>query len=124
MKAKKVYEFRQGGNPYDIMGLGSLKSARHGDKFTVVKDIHYIHDNDSGSYPYNDFDGYTLDPILPDIDYLRIEQRFWIGDTVTYWVENKKEQKIYLVAPWAGNSKMTIPIEWAIENASAFNRIL
>jgi hypothetical protein len=25
MKAKKVYEFRQGGNPYETMGLGAFK---------------------------------------------------------------------------------------------------
>jgi hypothetical protein len=38
MKAKKVYEFQQGGNPYDIMGLGA---PRVGDSYKSQFNLSY-----------------------------------------------------------------------------------
>jgi hypothetical protein len=65
MKAKKVYEFEQGGNPYDTMGLGYSKTIK--DWFTrwTLPSTKYVINNNQ---VYSE-GGYSID-INPDVPYL------------------------------------------------------
>jgi hypothetical protein len=50
MRAKKVYEFKQGQNPYKTMELGANSPIVEGSKFQCIQDIFYEGDWQPGSF--------------------------------------------------------------------------
>jgi hypothetical protein len=41
MKAKKVYEFRQGENPYKTMSIGANRPIKVGDRFKCITNVYW-----------------------------------------------------------------------------------
>jgi hypothetical protein len=96
MRAKQINEFKQGGNPYDTMGLGAWGNIRHGSMIIVLVDL-WRDQLDLGNLKKYGYD----DPYVKE------------GDSFTY------------LDRWGdfSNSGQVISKEWVLENKDIFRII-
>jgi hypothetical protein len=122
MRAKKVYEFKQGVDPYKIMGLGHLNNVEIGDRFKILNPIYWLDGEDFPGEVGDKKGDYSLDGTL--VKSYFSELRFTPGDIVTV-KEIKSEflgDYIALIKTDRSNGNAFIRLDWAKEHPDSFEK--
>jgi hypothetical protein len=119
MRAKKVYEFKQGGDPYKTMGLGHLNNVEIGDRFKILNPIYWLDGDDfPGKVGEKSPGDYSLDGTL--VKSYFSELRFTPGDIVT--VREISGNYIALIKTDRSNGNAFIRLDWAKEHPDSFEK--
>jgi hypothetical protein len=106
MRAKQVYEFKQGGNPYDTMEIGSNRPIEEGAKFIVKYNLFYFRGNKCAEYELKNFGEYDeMTTIFDKNDIVEIRKTidsdtglYYISRTPNWsqWIFQEEEIKKYM----------------------------
>jgi hypothetical protein len=120
MKAKKVYEFKQGGNPYDTMGVGSNRPFKEGDKIQLIKPI-WWQDRDVDNSKYYHSGTFESNSILDYVYSKRHGYQFLPGEILTCTLEKFEGEQIETY--WDSPDGNYIKDDWIQDNKDHWKRL-
>jgi hypothetical protein len=95
MKAKKLYEFKQGQNPYNTMEIGSTRPIKEGDKIKLTEAFFYFFNSSSRKWvTRSNWKKNYVSNSIDTVHSLAKESIYTITDTVhpnTTWIQNESD---------------------------------
>jgi hypothetical protein len=89
MKAKKVYEFKQGQNPYDTMNIGSNRPFKEGDEFEVLQNLYWVGNGQDGNWTTKE-PKFGCSTILKNTVFKINSLKYYFGDYDYEWLDAEK----------------------------------
>jgi hypothetical protein len=122
MRAKSVNEFKQGGNPFDTMNIGSNRKFKDGDKIEILKTIFY--DNRGAPELFFTKEEFkSLDDWAADIQVVRVGQKFIFNDNEKIF-EPVDKRRVWQIRNPAYSLGAPIDwLEWLMEHKDHWKRI-